>query len=172
MHNSLPSSNIPVLESVDESSLKMLLDITARKNEAGNDDGGPSSLEVDNYWILSILEQNEAVKPLTYNPLQEDGINGAEIPRAIKVQYTNESRETTGPRELIMEAMHRVKEEFNLPDGCGIELYGLGVGRKLSKLLHTCEICGDPEDFAMKLKALERVFQAKRKRDNLLGKRT
>ncbi|KAG8699611.1 hypothetical protein FRC11_013601, partial [Ceratobasidium sp. 423] len=72
---------------------------------------------------------------------QEDSKSEGKIP---KVPYTKDTESGLEEQsQLIREAVDRIKEDFKSADGFEFKPYGLGVGRKLSKLLKSIKQDGD-----------------------------
>ncbi|CAE6498364.1 unnamed protein product [Rhizoctonia solani] len=144
--NRVESPTDLILAGVDPSSLEMVLDLITRKNcKSESNDESTRSLQVHGDWMLSQLEgDDEATEPLYHK--QEDGKSEREVP---KVRYTKGTKSDPEEQsELIREAIDRIKEDFKSVDGFKFKPYGLGVGRKLSKLLETIKQDGDSKNGA------------------------
>ncbi|CAE6412149.1 unnamed protein product [Rhizoctonia solani] len=135
-HTSIPSSNISILTDVHTSSLAMVLEATSRNIRGENPDGGPSSLQVHRDWMLSNLEgADEAIELPNDDVMQESEISEGKGGKAIDAQYTDDKSKDKVPSQLIKGVMVDIQKEFKSPYGSEFKAHGLGVGRKLSKLL-------------------------------------
>ncbi|KAL5639393.1 hypothetical protein ACGC1H_006786 [Rhizoctonia solani] len=135
-HVSLPSSKISMLTDAHTSSLAMVLEATSRNIGGENSDGGPSSLQVHTDWMLSNLEgADEAIELPNDDVMQENEMNEGKGGEATDAQYTNDESKDNVPSQLIRGVLIDIQKEFKSPYGSEFKANGLGVGRKLSKLL-------------------------------------
>ncbi|CAE7073883.1 unnamed protein product [Rhizoctonia solani] len=129
--NPSPTPLQPMLTGTDPSSLKMVLDITTRKNREGGYDGAPSSLQVDTRWVLSKLKGADKVTgPSKDSTTKENEAYGGGGSEPTNIPTGGDSN-AKNPGKLIGEVMAEIKKEFKSE----LNPRGLGIGDSLSDLM-------------------------------------
>ncbi|KAG8730830.1 hypothetical protein FRC11_005687 [Ceratobasidium sp. 423] len=132
----VPAGEEFVLENVNASSLKIVLQVTGSKNGKS---GGAQSIKVDRSWMFSNLKGADEANELLNNKVIQanETIEGQHLKTA-EVQNMEDTKSDEDPRDLIRAALGQIKEDFKSykpTDGSKFRPYSMGVGERLSKLL-------------------------------------
>ncbi|CAE6537257.1 unnamed protein product [Rhizoctonia solani] len=131
----IPTGEELVLENVNTSSLKIVLQVTASKNGKS---GGTQSIKVDRSWMFSNLRGADEANELSNKKVTQanETIEGRHW-RA-EAHNKEDTKSDEDPRDLIKAALSQIQEDFKSyqpSDGSKFRPYGMGVGERLSKLL-------------------------------------